>query len=211
MQSNGADIRFVNGLTSTATEFPFQIYGGLGTNVTQFFVQLDSLPVNTTRTIYMIFGNNQTTLSSIMEYPDFTTSLRSKILCNYVIYSFIFIVSSAQTLNGVQQYDYVEIGQVTISTGKDKTLTILGQIVIISGTLDGSKSITSLPSQGEGSSSSVAGSGGGYGGNGGDSSTGLQGGSSYGTFNGSDITCMYCDDGSFSFWLSNPYFFCLFL
>ncbi len=56
MQANGADIRFGTPCTGTRI-FNHFVYSGLNTTTTLIYVMIDSLKPNSTRTIYMFYGN----------------------------------------------------------------------------------------------------------------------------------------------------------
>jgi|GEM_PF-2638501 len=94
MQATGADIRFGTPCTGTRI-FNHYVYSGINTTTTLIYVLIDSLKPNSTRTIYMFYGNPTAT----------STASLSALNGPYTIFNGQNFTSAYSTLNGSSTYD----------------------------------------------------------------------------------------------------------
>ncbi|MBS3914624.1 MAG: DUF2341 domain-containing protein [Bacteroidetes bacterium] len=189
MQSTGADIRFGDNCSGTINLYSHFIHADLNTDSTKIWVNVTSIPANSTVTIFMYYGNTgaSTTSSFSAVFPNAKKS-----------------GGPNDSIGGVNNYDWFELEANDTFFIKMSSFTeINARVAIIKGAIFGNGAgniSTSLSSDGNGSgggktsSNKTAGSGGaGYGNNGGDGGYDAGdaygvGGSANGTQTGTDIT-----------------------
>ena len=172
MNASGDDIYFLD--SDCSTPLCYYIESGMNSTSTQIWVLLPSLAANSTKTIFMFYGNT-------------AAPAASNFSC---VFPSVLTVTGVVTLSGNQNYDWIDIqsgSSVNIWAGQ--VLSFKARKIIMAGNINGNNGgygPASGPGAGQSGGGGKGGGGGGYGGIGG-SGNGGNGGVAYGTATGTDI------------------------